>query len=528
MSYNIPPIALSARHYVLAKYSDYLLPPLKLAGLYADVRCGYAIHTPVHVDVAAVHGADTRSDAAGRYDLTVAASADVAAQWQAVTTCAVDVSAPWVLRGPVAADVAAPWALTGDAVADVAAAWGLGVAVDVAARHGADCRADVAAPWALTVDAVADVVAVWDGDDTARLVRDWSSPWTLLADALAVDVPVATVVAGGVEFEPVSLALRADDAAYCVSLDMALPDVAAYLACGPGAEVVVTLGGQEWRFVVDTRLRSQKHGQAEWTVQGRSVSARMGEGFARGMRKTWGRITARGAAEEIAAVYGLAVDWRCVGWVIPAGVLTADGETPIEVVRKLAVACGGIVLTRADGTLEVRPGYAWGAEPGALYGVDDDIFEMDESLRVLPGYNLVRVSDRQYETEGAVTLEEAEYDHLTRTATVRVWVQPWDAGLRLEATAGGVTVLPGGVVTEQAQEWVEFKAGVGSLERPARRVVAVDWRDHPDLGPVTADGTELRARDALWSLALVTYERSFHVVRVTRANGEPGQVVAWG
>jgi hypothetical protein len=37
MSYNIPPLALSSKHYVLAKYSNYLLAPLKTTGVIIDV-----------------------------------------------------------------------------------------------------------------------------------------------------------------------------------------------------------------------------------------------------------------------------------------------------------------------------------------------------------------------------------------------------------------------------------------------------------------------------------------------------------
>jgi hypothetical protein len=70
------------------------------------------------------------------------------------------------------------------------------------------------------------------------------------------------------------------------------------------------------------------------------------------MERTWDTaIRAREVAEE---AVGEAIQWDLVDWIIPAGRLAVYDAAPLDVVRTIAEAAGGVVETTPGGVLRVR------------------------------------------------------------------------------------------------------------------------------------------------------------------------------
>jgi hypothetical protein len=322
------------------------------------------------------------------------------------------------------------------------------------------------------------------------------------------------------------LTMRTDENSWCTSFDLSLTSLDAYMACSPGSELTINFAGVIWLFYIDTRNRSMSFNNVNYKVSGRSISAKMN---ITPLHKTWPQITAKEAAEELAGTYGLLVNWQSINWVIPSGVLSADGETAIEVIVRLANACGSLVQTEPDGTIKVYPAYNWTATPEIVYGVDFDIFELDENSQVLPFYNQVQISDKDYVVDDDIVLEVESQDFTTNKTIIRAWIYPWNLTLSVVPTATGVVSTYLGWYEEQETELVEFTAGKGAVSRPIISIDSINWGDHPDLGSLTFSDSSIFSANKEWSLAQITYTRKYHKYEIHRIThiDEPAQVTAF-
>ena len=148
-----------------------------------------------------------------------------------------------------------------------------------------------------------------------------------------------------------SLAIAEGDYSWTGTMELANP--ASFQRIRIDDPVTLELGGETFNMMVDNKtLTRDGVSRPRLTISLISPTARFAAPRAAPMERTWdAAIRAREAAEE---AVGEAIQWDLVDWVIPAGRLAVYDAAPLDVVRTIAEAAGGVVETTPGGVLRVR------------------------------------------------------------------------------------------------------------------------------------------------------------------------------
>lgn len=342
---------------------------------------------------------------------------------------------------------------------------------------------------------------------------------------------VSLRVAGqAVDFTALDMGYDADSAAWDLSVTLA--DVQGWMLCEPGATAQVELDGETFGFVVDARSRSRSFPAPEYKAEGRSPITRLALPHAEPVTTTWPETRARTVALELLSGSGMALDWRCPDWTIAEGALSVQDQSPLEVLKSLVGAVGAVATSNAAGdTLVVLPRYP--VSPEALAGVTPvlelsdlaDIVSVSQTLEPKPGYDSVRVMDKDFQAARAsVRLEDISGSEggsggaggSGDVRTVAVRSHPFVAW-GLEHSGGpGVRLTDLGEHTEDLEETVEVVRGEASLRYPAEVVLTHAYRD-ADLGPVTVVGDLVATATVGQTLLWLRYRTRFQKYRVENA-----------
>lgn len=287
------------------------------------------------------------------------------------------------------------------------------VARQITARHSliAGVAGETTVLHAVIAQAVArEITATHEIGGTNPVACEVTTGYALtVADSLAV---TASVTVDGVTLDPAAVSINGDSASYCWSLALTLRDLADWQKCAPGAPVEVTVGGQAWAFVLESRSRDRSFGQTGYTAAGRSPTIALDAPLATAVTKTWGRVTALAAAQELADAAGVGLSWEVCNWTLPAGRLVSDEQSPIEILSALAAACGAVLQSTPAGALRVIYAYPVPvtematAAPALTLSDVDHIFTASESYEYREGYDAVVVTDAASDAgDGSIRIE---------------------------------------------------------------------------------------------------------------------------
>lgn len=165
------------------------------------------------------------------------------------------------------------------------------------------------------------------------------------------------------EFRDLSIELDIDSFAWtmsCTILNRASMDQIRPTAQGP-AEVIATVNGYQWRFVVERYSLNRKFAREAYTVKGVSRPQLLAAPYA---PKRTGRITSQTtvtqAMTEQLQYTGFTISRQqgLTDYIIPAGAWGWDNKTAMEVIAELAAAQGAVVVPdREDDVLHIKHRY---------------------------------------------------------------------------------------------------------------------------------------------------------------------------
>ncbi|MBF0130997.1 MAG: hypothetical protein HQL75_00210 [Magnetococcales bacterium] len=120
-----------------------------------------------------------------------------------------------------------------------------------------------------------------------------------------------------------------------------------------GDKIDLELGGELFKLIVDNKsLNRDGVNNPSMTVSVASPTARFSSPRAKLISKVWNEpVWSRLAAESVIGEY---IEWQLVDWMITGGQLAVDNASPIDIIRTIASAAGGMVESKPDGTLKVR------------------------------------------------------------------------------------------------------------------------------------------------------------------------------
>jgi len=322
--------------------------------------------------------------------------------------------------------------------------------------------------------------------------------------------------------------ITGDRESYAWSVDLTLPDAEAWADCTPGRRLTLTVSGMPFALVLEGRTRDRAATSAEWTATARTVSCLLGEPYADSLTQSWPEITASQAAAELAALAGLPCAWEVCDWILPAGRLTADAETPAAVLSRLAQSCGGMLQPAPAGGVRVVYRYPVGvteyasATPRASLTAADAVLTLSETYSAQPGYDAVTVADNRAASDAYLTWELDSDRNAGRDTFppgepcyLRVY---HEVDYAVRATSGTLERI---AVDEEESltETVGFDdEDAADLNKLVAAVDAVVWWG-ADLGAVVPNGggSVLLSGGAGFSVAEITYRTRYDVWKLMPA-----------
>ncbi|MBF0612589.1 MAG: hypothetical protein HQL55_15810 [Magnetococcales bacterium] len=300
--------------------------------------------------------------------------------------------------------------------------------------------------------------------------------------------------------------------------------------------ISLELGGETFAMIVDNKtLERNGVGRPRFSVAVVSPTARFASPRATPMERIWtSPVQARDAAEE---AVGETIQWDLLDWLIPGGRLAVHNATPMDVVKTIAEAAGGVVETLPGGTLRVRhrfpvtvPGWATATPDHILTDTADNLSCRESHILRL---KVNRVLVRGYLPQsGFLAMElDARPDGLNRgrnnfelndTAHMLVYSGPDVSNLAAEASTG---LLQHGQnqVLHLTQDVVFSATNTQTLDKPADSIDSIIWVGN-DLGALTleSDRRTITASRSGIAIARITYTTTAQTWNLTSPGGIHG------
>ncbi|MEO5349961.1 MAG: hypothetical protein H7836_09965 [Magnetococcus sp. YQC-3] len=302
--------------------------------------------------------------------------------------------------------------------------------------------------------------------------------------------------------------------------NLELDDPASFQRIQIDDPLVLELGGEQFNFLVDNKtLERDGIGMPRFSVAVVGVTARFASPRAVPLDRVWNApVFARDAAEN---AVGEAIEWQLLDWLIPGGRLAFHEASPLDVVKTIAEAAGGVVETLPDGRLRVRHRFpvavpAWGSAAVEHVLTDTaDNLSCRESHVLRTRVNKVLVRGYLPSGGGFLSAEvDARPDGLNAGQSVfyggdtaHLLVHAGDEVALAEPEASTGLLLPGGWQTLlHTQDLVFAGTATATLDKPAIAIDSVVWLGN-DLGDLTleADRRTVSAPMAGVAIARVAY-----------------------
>lgn len=186
------------------------------------------------------------------------------------------------------------------------------------------------------------------------------------------------------------------------------------------------------------------------------------------------------------------IDYNQLDWHIPPGVFVVNDMSPIAIIEKIAAACGGILQSKNNGTLEVRPEYPTNipaydtATPTVFLTDQENFYSVNSTSERYNDYNNFLIGDIEPDVAG-LTIKIENISSTTRE--VKVFQVPFDNDDTIQLqTSGGdhVEIREYGIEDLLIEgEEVEIVDGEGTTSSPIYNLVKYSYAE-TNLGSITA------------------------------------------
>ncbi|MBF0629540.1 MAG: hypothetical protein HQL89_00950 [Magnetococcales bacterium] len=228
----------------------------------------------------------------------------------------------------------------------------------------------------------------------------------------------------------VAINIGISEGGYAWTGTVTLDDLADFQRVTIGDPITVTIGGEVFSLMVDSKTLSRDGVNAPvMSLSVISPTALLDAPFARSVDLTMPvDTTARAVAES---AVGAAILWDLVDWMIPASLLSFYAATPLSIARAIATSAGGMVETMPNGALRVRHRFPVPVPDWELTNIPDHhvLTDVIDNLSCMETYSVPELVDR-------VVVRSSEM----KEALLSMEVDGRPSGLN-----GGITAFKGGM-----------------------------------------------------------------------------------
>lgn len=273
-----------------------------------------------------------------------------------------------------------------------------------------------------------------------------------------------------------------------------------------------TIGTDEYVFMVESKsLNRTAPAQVQPLLKAISPAVQLTAPRAKLMSKTWAEpIMSHDLIREVAGGYPL--ELSILNWPIPANRFGVSLQSPMEVIRQVAAAVGGVVDSLPNGVLRVRPKFPvpvpqWGPDTvDHQYVEEEDIFTSNEDDVPVRVFDKFRVMD----TQAFSGLDRLEFEEIDSTrGKVRAYPSPYRTNVILFSSHPEASSGPHVEEYRDEEETVEIYNGEGSVRFPVTSVNSIQWEGTNLLGVVAGnDSTKITATHPTekFSLLKISYK----------------------
>ncbi len=222
-----------------------------------------------------------------------------------------------------------------------------------------------------------------------------ATPINIIIDDASVISDVARCTIGGAA------------SSFCKTVSLSMKSLQFFAQCAATERLgelrlKVVIGATSYEFLVEERSLTPEVSGVSFTVWGRSKQALLEAPHSELILDTdssdhpWqsGDMTASAVVSYVVShycPYGVTVDWNVLDFVVYAGTLSVQNDSPLEVISQLASVIGAELVAHDDGSLSVET-YDL-AEGTVVQSYDDldDLAELSESVVYPSGLNAVTV-----------------------------------------------------------------------------------------------------------------------------------------
>ncbi len=341
------------------------------------------------------------------------------------------------------------------------------------------------------------------------------------------------------DIDYVSLSLNAGTESYCISAKIQVASEEEFEKCLLFSPVSVTIDGTSYSLFIESKTKEGDVSGYVYNLDCLSETAKLDSPYSKPIIKTYtSPIMASEIVQSMVDIQGISVDYQLIDWEINPMFFSIQGETPLEVIRRIAKAVGGIVQTKPDGTLLLLSEYPispmnWEeSSPVVVFSLATDVIKLSESLLINSGYNAFIITNYGGNEQKSITLQEENVNETTKI--IKGFRVPFSDGPFDLFTSGGYLVqidkqeYPEEKIIPEAEnngsEWeiVEFIGGTGKTQFPIYEIIEYQWLID-DLGLVAflEDGTlTVNSLNGTESLLQIKYKTKYWKWVV---KGIPGQ-----
>lgn len=334
--------------------------------------------------------------------------------------------------------------------------------------------------------------------------KEFTTPYYILEGSTIHYTPTISLTVNDEEIDFLSFSIEGGLDKYCLLVEISVSTLNDYSKFTRLDSVILIVDGTTYNLFVESKEKTATMYGYEYRISCLSDTAKLDAPYSDPIIKDYPtNVLASVVIQEMADIKGISVENTLVDWYLSPISFSIQEETPLEVIRRIANAVGGILQTKPDGTLlliseyPVSPQYWETSIPEGVFSLETDVLQLDESTVVNSGYNAFIVTDQGSDSK-IISLEETDVDATTKI--IKGFQVPFDeADPFTLQTSGGIEVTitkhlyP---ITEQVpsdtDEWeiVEFLEKTGKTKYPIYAIIDYDWIED-DLGTISyeEDGT---------------------------------------
>jgi len=367
--------------------------------------------------------------------------------------------------------------------------------------------------WSMTTLLAQQNEAGWELKQRDFVINQHKNIYNVGATTIVNITDVPFVELNGELIEIIDASLSQDEDGYAWLGVVILAKIEDYQKFTNGDAFTVNLFGELFELIVDSKgLNRSNPSEVGLSVSGLSPTALLASPRGESISKLWDTpVLAKDAAEEFLG--GEVIDWQLVNWTIPAFALGVSDITPIELVQLIAKSAGGVVETKPDGSLLVRPRHKIKVPDYGISIIDQTYTDSDDNISVVEGQgfskelNKIAIRDQSVNSTDADTIEFIVKEDDSTAGILKAYPSPFRDINITHTGPVGVLLSKLGEITRTETEIIEIFDGSGSVKYPIESVVSISWLD-TNLGGITFSGKQVKSTSLVdrFGLLEIVYE----------------------